>query len=50
LVLAANSPGDEPLPEPAALTGLRQDYLQLIETIGDSAYHLYSLQIDPSRQ
>ncbi len=44
LILVANAPGDEPLPEPAALTGLRRDHLQLIQTVGDDVYLLFALR------
>lgn len=44
LVLQANSPDDEPLPEPDVLTGLRREHLQLVETIGDDVYLLFALR------
>ena len=47
LILAASSPGDEPLPEPAALAGLRRDYLQPLATIGDDVYQLFALRRPP---
>lgn len=44
LILAANSTGDEALPEPAALTGLRRNHLQLVQSVGDDVYQLFSLR------
>jgi hypothetical protein len=47
LILAASSPGGDPLPEPAALTGLRRDYLQPVASIGNGVYHLFALRSAP---
>lgn len=44
LVLSANSAGDEPLPEPAVLSVLRSEHLQLVERIGDDVYLLFALR------
>ena len=44
LVLAANSSGDEPLPEPPVLKELRDDHLHLVESIGGDFYHLFTLR------
>jgi len=44
LVLAANTMTDEPLPEPAALTALREDHLELVETVGKDVYQLFALR------
>ena len=44
LVLAANSAGEEPLPEPAALQELRQEHLVPLETVGDDVYQLFALR------
>jgi hypothetical protein len=42
-VLDANSPGDQPLDEPAILQELRRNYLSPIATIGEDGYTLYEL-------
>jgi hypothetical protein len=47
LVLAANSMSDDPLPEPSALTTLRQEHLDLVETVGPDLYQLFALRPNP---
>ncbi|MCI0394312.1 MAG: glycosyltransferase family 39 protein [Chloroflexi bacterium] len=43
-VLLANSPTGEPLPEPAVLTELIEDHLQLVDTVGRDIYQLYQVK------
>lgn len=43
-VLEANSPTDEPLPEPATLQELEEAYLAPVESIGNGAYELFQLK------
>jgi hypothetical protein len=44
LILEANSPTDEPLPEPAVLTEIVTEHLELVDTVGDDIYELYRIK------
>ncbi len=41
LILEANSPTDEPLPEPAVFTEIISNHLELVDTIAGDVYELY---------
>jgi hypothetical protein len=43
LILEANSPTDEPLPEPAVFTELLSNHLELIDTVAGDVYELYRI-------
>jgi hypothetical protein len=43
LILEANSPTDDPLPEPAVFTEIISDHLELVNTVSGDVYELYRL-------
>jgi hypothetical protein len=43
LILEANSPTDEPLPEPAVLTEILTEQLELVDTAAGDVYELYRI-------
>jgi hypothetical protein len=43
LILEANSPTDEPLPEPAVLTEILTEHLELVDTAAGDVYELYRI-------
>jgi hypothetical protein len=46
LILEANSATDDPLPEPAVLTEILTEHLELVDTVGDDVYAFYQLRIE----
>jgi 4-amino-4-deoxy-L-arabinose transferase-like glycosyltransferase len=44
LILESNSPTDEPLAEPAVLTEIVTEHLELVDTVGDDIYELYRIK------
>lgn len=43
LILEANSPTDEPLPEPAVFTEILTNHLELVDTVAENVYELFRL-------